>query len=149
MYLYCKVEQLMKEKKQKEDQISMLIKLSIFDMWRTDLDTLLAQWDVSDCVFLYISFDQHFESTLEEKESHRPNNGSISRGKKQITASKKATIKKPVKSKKALDSEEDMESIEDDDQDDDFVSTSKLKKTTSKMKSDPISIGKKIIIDFS
>ncbi|KAI8920016.1 DNA topoisomerase [Powellomyces hirtus] len=42
-----KVEQLKNQRDQKESEIVLMTGLSIDDLWRTDLDGFLAQWDVS------------------------------------------------------------------------------------------------------
>ena len=114
-----KVQQLMKEMKAKEDDINALIGKTINDLWRTDLDAFLAQWD-------------HFESCLKEMESHRPANGTtaMSRGKKGAASGKKAlaAIAKKVKKAKGIASDEE----EEEDSEDDFVKTVKpVKKASS------------------
>jgi DNA topoisomerase-2 len=94
-----KVQALNKDKQTKEAEVKFLIGQTIEDLWRSDLDAFLAQWD-------------HFEKALSELEASRPAPG-ISVGKKGLQ------LKKPKAKKKAMmDSDEDMII---DDEDDDFA----------------------------
>jgi hypothetical protein len=42
-----------RERDAKQDEITILTDQSINDLWRTDLDTFLAQWDVSWFFFFF------------------------------------------------------------------------------------------------
>ncbi|KAI8914509.1 DNA topoisomerase [Gorgonomyces haynaldii] len=77
-----KVEQLKKEKQQKEQQVRDLISKTPLDLWRTDLEAFLAKWDV-------------FEEELRKLEAQEPNNKSqaMKKGKKTLDS----MMKKPKK----------------------------------------------------
>ncbi|KAH6572181.1 hypothetical protein BASA60_006741 [Batrachochytrium salamandrivorans] len=117
-----KVQLLQKEMHQREEEIKVLIGRTIYDLWRSDLDGFLAQWDLH-------------ESALETLESYRPDNGATAMGgltKKPLSASsssaaaKKAMAAIARKAKKVAVSQRDgEEDIFDDMDDDDFVPTKK------------------------
>ncbi|KAI8924994.1 DNA topoisomerase [Entophlyctis helioformis] len=81
-----KVEQLQREMRGKEDEIRVLSRLGVNDLWRTDLDAFLAQWD-------------HFCQTLEALEAQRPNNAFTASG--AVAASKRKAIGVSAAAKKA------------------------------------------------
>lgn len=78
------------EKKTKEDEIKFLIGQTISDLWRTDLDTVLAQWE-------------EFERSQGELESNKPGKSG---------PNKKIPLKK--KAKKKDDSDISMDGEDDD-----------------------------------
>ena len=86
-----KVEQLLKDKASKEDQVKHLIGQTVNDLWTADLDAFLAKWD-------------EFEKQMEEAENTMPDN-STHVGKKKKTIS--TMFKKPKKKGSDDDSGED------------------------------------------
>ncbi|KAJ3252865.1 DNA topoisomerase 2 [Boothiomyces macroporosus] len=104
-----KVQALIKEQEQKEQEIKILLGQTPLDLWRIDLDAFVAQW-------------KSFESDMEIMESQRPNNSTQAGGRKK-------TVKKGVNQmlKKKID-------VSDED-DDDFEPVKK--KAVKKVKEEP------------
>ncbi|KAJ2993089.1 DNA topoisomerase 2 [Globomyces sp. JEL0801] len=87
-----KVQQLIKEKEQKEEQIKLLLGQTPIDLWRTDLDSFLAQWDA-------------FETEMKELESVKPNNKTQANKR----GPQKRTIDQMFKKKAVVKSDDDEE----------------------------------------
>lgn len=84
------MQALLAEKRAKEEEIKFLIGQTIADLWRTDLDTILAQWD-------------EFERTQADLESTRPGKSG---------PSKKIPLKKKPKKKDDSDVSMDGEDVD-------------------------------------
>ncbi|KND03704.1 DNA topoisomerase 2 [Spizellomyces punctatus DAOM BR117] len=114
-----KVQQLMKQRDQKAEEVVILTGQSINQLWRTDLDAFLAQWD-------------HFERMMEENDSQKPANGTTALGAAK-TAPKKngvsAIAKTKQAAKKVIDEKLDKKAFDvsdDEDDDDDFTPKEKV-----------------------
>ncbi|KAJ3160651.1 DNA topoisomerase 2 [Geranomyces michiganensis] len=92
-----KVQQLIKESRKKEEEIVVLTKLSINDLWRTDLEAFLVEWD-------------KYEEMMVKEESTVPNRGTTSGGGNAAGRKPAAAKRKPAVKKK-------LETVSDDDDD--------------------------------
>ncbi|TPX68586.1 hypothetical protein SpCBS45565_g03046 [Spizellomyces sp. 'palustris'] len=109
-----KVQQLIKQRNQKEEEVVILTGQSINQLWRTDLDAFLAQWD-------------HFERMMEENDSQKPANGTTALGATK-TAPKKNGVSIIAKTKEAAKKVIDQKAFDvSDDVDDDGDFTPKEK----------------------
>ncbi|KAI9012860.1 DNA topoisomerase [Gaertneriomyces semiglobifer] len=92
-----KVQKLLNEKQIKEAEVSALSSQSVFDLWRTDLEAFLVQWD-------------SYESALEVSEAQRPANSTTASNRKKASApkvsAKPRVVKTPVVS---LSSDEEIQ----------------------------------------
>lgn len=113
-----KVQQLIKEKEEKEREVTLLTRQSPTDLWRTDLDSFLVKWEA-------------FEIMMDELESKKTSSGSKSIYKQLKNApGKKTAAKKSAAKKKAYSDSEMSEEEESSDGFDDEMSG--IEKVTKK-----------------
>ncbi|KAL2917037.1 DNA topoisomerase 2 [Polyrhizophydium stewartii] len=121
-----KVQELIREMKAKEEELTQLTRRSVSELWRADLDAFLAQWTV---------YEEALARTDAEKPAGAGKVGGARKGgrggKKAAAGTVAALVKKAARKVKNEDGDDDDIDDDDDDGDDDFVPVKKERKTAA------------------